>query len=86
VKPGVEVIQKVGMITMSAPSAINSRNASGKAKSQQINIPTRPTGVSIASWRSCPEEVKCGRSGCQIFFFRYEPRMLPSLEIKYAVL
>jgi hypothetical protein len=64
------VIQKVGMITISAPSAINSRNASGNARSQQINMPTRPIGVSIAWWRSWPDEVKCGLSGCQMFFLR----------------
>lgn len=45
----IEDAQKVGMITISAPSAINSRNASGNARSQQINMPTRPIGVSIAS-------------------------------------
>lgn len=58
------------MIISLAPSAISSRNASGKAKSQQISIPTRPIGVLMASCRSLPEEVKCGRSGCQIFFLR----------------
>jgi hypothetical protein len=46
-----------------APPAINSRNASGNAKSQQINNPTFPIGVSKTSCTSRPEEVRCSRSG-----------------------
>lgn len=37
--------QKVGMIIILAPAAINSRNASGKARSQQMSKPTGPRGV-----------------------------------------
>jgi hypothetical protein len=63
-------IQYVGTITICAPSTISSRNASGNARSQHISIPTRPIGVSIATWGSGPEEVRWGRSGCQMFFLR----------------
>lgn len=70
-KPGCnEDIQNVGIIIISAPFEINSRNASGNATSQQTNNPTFPTGVSITSCGSSPEEVKYSLSGCQMFFFR----------------
>ena len=47
-----------------APLAISSRNASGKARSQQTRMPTGPRGVWIVSCGACVEEVRCGRSGC----------------------
>lgn len=40
-----EWVQKDGMITIFAPLAINSRKASGKARSQQMRRPTGPSGV-----------------------------------------
>lgn len=63
-------LQKVGIITISAPAAMSSRNASGNAKSQQISSPTFPTGVSKTGCGSAPEEMRYGRSGCQMFFLR----------------
>lgn len=42
-------VQKVGMMMICAPWAMSSRKASGKARSQQISIPTLPTGVSNTS-------------------------------------
>ena len=76
--------QNVGTIIIFAPPAISSRNASGKARSQHISIPTLPRGVSKATCGSCRDEVRCGRSGCQRFFFWYWERILPSLEMKDA--
>lgn len=69
-----------------APFAINSLNASGKAKSQQISNPTFPIGVSNTSCASCVELVKCSRSGPQRFFLTYLPEMLPWWSMKYAAL
>lgn len=57
-------VQKVGMMIIFAPLAINSRNASGKARSQQMSMPTGPRGVWIVSCGACVEEVRWGRSGC----------------------
>lgn len=63
-------VQKVGMMNSFAPFAIISLNASGNAKSQQINIPTLPSGVSNTGWSSMELLVRCSRSTCpQRFFF-----------------
>ena len=52
------------MIMIFAPLAINSLNASGKARSQQMRMPTGPRGVWNVSCAACVEEVRWGRSGC----------------------
>lgn len=63
-KKGDMEVQKVGIMIIFAPCDINSLNASGNARSQQISSPTLPIGVSKASCDSFPLEDKCGRSGC----------------------
>ena len=45
-------VQKQGIRISLAPAVISARNASGKARSQQINIPTFPRGVSMIMWGS----------------------------------
>ena len=57
-------VQKVGMMMIFAPLAISSLNASGKARSQQMRMPTGPRGVWIISCGAWVEDVRCGRSGC----------------------
>ncbi len=52
------------MMMSFAPLAINSRNASGKARSQQMRMPTGPRGVWKLSCGAWVDEVRCGRSGC----------------------
>ena len=52
------------MMMSFAPLAINSRNASGKARSQQMRMPTGPRGVWKLSCGAWVEDVRCGRSGC----------------------
>jgi hypothetical protein len=69
---------------ISAPLAIKARKASGNAMSQQMSRPTFPSGVGKALCGSCEEEVRCGRSGCQRFFFVYWPAMVPSLVMNVA--
>lgn len=51
-------VQKVGIMMVFAPAAMSSRNASGKARSQQIRRPTLPIGVVKTSWGACVEEVR----------------------------
>jgi len=63
-------VQNVGTITIFAPCEISSLHASGKAKSQQISIPTFPSGVSKTGCSSIAEEVRWSRSiAPQRFFF-----------------
>ena len=51
-------VQKVGIIIILAPEAMSSRNASGKARSQQMRRPTGPRGVSNVRWGCSEEEVR----------------------------
>lgn len=51
-------VQKVGIIIILAPEAMSSRNASGKARSQQMRRPTGPRGVSNVRCGCSEEEVR----------------------------
>lgn len=57
-------VQKQGMRMRRAPDVMRARKASGKARSQQISIPTFPRGVSIVMCGSWVEDVRWARSGC----------------------
>jgi hypothetical protein len=54
----LNIIQKVGIMTIFAPAAMSSLNASGNAKSQQIRKPTGPIGVLMISCGSCFDDVR----------------------------
>ena len=59
-----ESVQKVGIMMILAPPAMSSRKASGKARSQQMSMPTGPRGVEMTVWGAWVLEVRWGRSGC----------------------
>lgn len=78
-------VQNVGIMIIFAPCAIISLKASGNAKSQQINMPTLPSGVSKTGCASSELLVRCNRSiEPQRFFFTYFPAISPVLVMKYA--
>lgn len=51
-------VQKQGMRIRRAPDVMRARKASGKARSQQISIPTFPRGVSIVICGSWVDDVR----------------------------